>query len=255
MAQPGQLWVHLYFCLLVKVACCLPSSRSLCYFTAGSTGRVPLWWSIAYVRGPGAIRSGNCGSIKQRYDSWRSLLSLVVSGGGSKRNRSWLAGGILGETLWKGCRFLANYFCLKMTIIMNKTECFPHFGLQLLCTLISTDIVRPIMHTLKINTEWFSLCYTLLSIMYNLVIVTWHRFISSSEVRGNREPFALCSYHVLNYVKYLRLITNSRLHSAKVRPILQLFTSVTKLMTSAKRDMTKFWHSPLWPLAHVIVLR
>lgn len=90
--------------------CCLqsPTSMSLGNFTAWSVGRVPFWWSGAYVRAPAAIKSGNCGSIKHGYESWGSLLCLVVSGGGSWQNRSCLAVGILGEAIWNSSSFLSK---------------------------------------------------------------------------------------------------------------------------------------------------
>lgn len=85
-------------------------------FTAWSAVRVPFWWSAAYVRAPLAIKNGNLGSIKHGYESWGSLRCLVVSGGGSKRNRSWLAWGILGEAIWKGCEsFNMISSCSTMT--------------------------------------------------------------------------------------------------------------------------------------------
>lgn len=91
-----------------------PTTNSLGNFTAWSAGRVPVWWSGAYVRGPAAIKSGNCGSIKHGYESWGSLLCLVVSGGGSKQNRSCLGGSILGEAIWK-CRFFR-----KITFVVKQ---------------------------------------------------------------------------------------------------------------------------------------
>lgn len=96
---------------------------SLGNFTAWSVGRVPFWWSGAYVRATAAIKSGNCGSIKHGNESWGSLLCLVVSGGGSWQNRSCLAAGILGEAIWNSYRFLSkNNFQKKKEkkIIKNR---------------------------------------------------------------------------------------------------------------------------------------
>lgn len=186
MTQPGHLWVHLYFCLLGKVAFSLPPSKSLGNFTAWSTGRVPFWWSVAYVRAPVAIKSGNCGSIKHGYDSWGSLLCLVVSGGGSKRNRSWLAGGSLGEAIWKGCSCSSeSNFCLKMTIIMNKCLCFPHVTIHswnVVLQLFCTDVIMPInTDIVNEHCELISLYHSLLGIMHYLLIITCSKFISTVE--------------------------------------------------------------------------
>lgn len=106
-----------------SLGCSLPPSKSLGSFTAWYTGRVPFWWSGAYVRAPAAIKNGNCGFIKHGYESWGSLLCLVVSGGGSKWNRSWLAGGILGEAVWKCCRCSSkDNFCSRMRIIQESVQ-------------------------------------------------------------------------------------------------------------------------------------